>query len=169
MLEIPLTLPKALEVIEELAKRFPDLIVGAGTVLDEQAAQRSIDAGARFITSPGLFPRWWPAPSGRTSCVFPGALTPSEIIAAWQAGADFVKIFPAAAEGGPRLCARAQGASAPDSAHRDRGRKPVDGVRLHSCRSARPSAWARSCCPGMLCSTARQTASMSWRADSSSW
>jgi 2-dehydro-3-deoxyphosphogluconate aldolase/(4S)-4-hydroxy-2-oxoglutarate aldolase len=101
ILEIPLTLPEAPEVIGELAKRFPDLIVGAGTVLDEQAARRSIDAGARYVTSPGFIPEVVAYAKRTDVVVFPGALTPSEIIAAWQAGADFVKIFPAAAEGGP--------------------------------------------------------------------
>jgi 2-dehydro-3-deoxyphosphogluconate aldolase/(4S)-4-hydroxy-2-oxoglutarate aldolase len=93
--------PKALEVIEELAKRYPDLIVGAGTVLNETAAQRCINAGVRFITSPGLIPAVVASARRADVCVLPGALTPSEIIAAWQAGADFVKIFPAATAGGP--------------------------------------------------------------------
>ncbi len=101
VLEIPLTLPEAPEVIGELAKRYPDLIVGAGTVLNEQEARRSIDAGARFITSPGFIPEVVACARRADVVVFPGVLTPSEIIAAWQAGADFVKIFPAAAEGGP--------------------------------------------------------------------
>jgi 2-dehydro-3-deoxyphosphogluconate aldolase/(4S)-4-hydroxy-2-oxoglutarate aldolase len=101
VIEIPLTLPEAPEVIEGLAKRYPDLIVGAGTVLDEQAARRSIDAGARYVTSPGFIPEVVAYAKRVDVVVFPGALTPSEIIAAWQAGADFVKIFPAAAEGGP--------------------------------------------------------------------
>ena len=101
VLEIPLTLPEAPEVIGELAKRYPDLIVGAGTVLDEQAARRSIDAGARYVTSPGFIPEVVAYARQADVVVIPGALTPSEIIAAWQAGADFVKIFPAAAEGGP--------------------------------------------------------------------
>jgi 2-dehydro-3-deoxyphosphogluconate aldolase/(4S)-4-hydroxy-2-oxoglutarate aldolase len=96
-----LTLPEAPEVIGELANRYPDLIVGAGTVLDEREAQRSIDAGARFITSPGFIPEVVACAKQADVVVFPGALTPSEIIAAWKAGADFVKIFPAAAEGGP--------------------------------------------------------------------
>src|SRR5271165_4041915 len=56
IVEVTLTLPEAPEVIEELAKRFPDLAVGAGTVLDEESARRCIDAGARFITSPGFIP-----------------------------------------------------------------------------------------------------------------
>jgi 2-dehydro-3-deoxyphosphogluconate aldolase / (4S)-4-hydroxy-2-oxoglutarate aldolase len=101
VLEVPLTLPEAPEVIEDLAKRFPDLIVGAGTVLDEQDARRSIDAGARFVTSPGFIPEVVAYARQAGVVVFPGALTPSEIIAAWKAGSDFVKIFPAAAEGGP--------------------------------------------------------------------
>ena len=101
VLEIPLTLPEAPEVIGDLAKRYPDLIVGAGTVLDEQAARRSIDAGARYVTSPGFIPEVVAYARRVDVVVIPGALTPSEIIAAWQAGADFVKIFPAASEGGP--------------------------------------------------------------------
>ena len=101
VLEVPLTVPKAPEVIEELALRFPDLVVGAGTVLDEGAAQRCLDAGACFITSPGLVLGVVARAKQADVCVFPGALTPSEIIAAWKAGADFVKIFPAATAGGP--------------------------------------------------------------------
>jgi len=101
IVEIPLTLAEAPKVVEELANRFPDLIVGTGTVLDEESARRSIDAGARFITSPGLVPEVVAYARKADVVVFPGALTPSEVIAAWNAGADFVKIFPAAAEGGP--------------------------------------------------------------------
>jgi 2-dehydro-3-deoxyphosphogluconate aldolase/(4S)-4-hydroxy-2-oxoglutarate aldolase len=101
VLEVPLTVPQAPEVIEELALRFPDMIVGAGTVLDGAAAQRCIDAGACYITSPGLVPGVVACARRADVCVFPGAITPSEVIAAWQAGADFVKIFPAATAGGP--------------------------------------------------------------------
>lgn len=101
VLEVPLTVPKAAEVIEEVAERYPDMIVGAGTVLDEAAAERCIQAGARFITSPGLVLEVVASARKADVCVFPGALTPSEVIAAWKAGADFVKIFPAATAGGP--------------------------------------------------------------------
>jgi 2-dehydro-3-deoxyphosphogluconate aldolase/(4S)-4-hydroxy-2-oxoglutarate aldolase len=101
VLEVPLTVPKATEVIEELVQRFPDLIVGAGTVLDEASAQRCVDAGARFITSPGLVLGVVARARQADVCVFPGAQTPSEVIAAWAAGSDFVKIFPAATAGGP--------------------------------------------------------------------
>jgi len=101
IVEIPLTLPEAPEVVEDLVNRYPDLIAGTGTVLDEESARRSIDAGARFITSPGLIPEVVAYARKADVVVFPGALTPSEVIAAWNGGADFVKIFPAAAEGGP--------------------------------------------------------------------
>lgn len=100
IVEIPLTLPEAPNVIEELAKRFPDLVVGAGTVLAEESARRCIDAGARFITSPGLVPEVVAYARRADVVVFPGALTATEIIAAWKSGADFVKIFPTAPVGG---------------------------------------------------------------------
>jgi 2-dehydro-3-deoxyphosphogluconate aldolase/(4S)-4-hydroxy-2-oxoglutarate aldolase len=101
VIEITLTLKEAPQVIEKLASRFPDLVVGAGTVLDEAAAQRSIDAGARFITSPGFIPEVVACAKRAGVVVFPGALTPSEVIQGWKAGAEFVKIFPAATVGGP--------------------------------------------------------------------
>lgn len=101
ILEVPLTVPRAMELIAELAGRYPDFIIGAGTVLDEDHARRALDAGARFMTSPGLIPGVVACARRAGVCVFPGALTPTEVIAAWQAGADLVKIFPAGAAGGP--------------------------------------------------------------------
>jgi 2-dehydro-3-deoxyphosphogluconate aldolase/(4S)-4-hydroxy-2-oxoglutarate aldolase len=99
-IEIPLTLHDAPEVIRNLAKRFPDMVVGAGTVLDAEEAQRAIEAGSRFITSPGFVPEVVACANEADVAVFPGACTPSEVIAAWKAGSDFVKIFPAATAGG---------------------------------------------------------------------
>jgi 2-dehydro-3-deoxyphosphogluconate aldolase / (4S)-4-hydroxy-2-oxoglutarate aldolase len=101
VLEVPFTVPQATQVIEDLAKRFPDLIVGGGTVLDEESARRCLDAGARFLTSSGFVPEVVASARKADVVVFPGALTPSEVIAGWKAGADFVKIFPAATVGGP--------------------------------------------------------------------
>jgi 2-dehydro-3-deoxyphosphogluconate aldolase / (4S)-4-hydroxy-2-oxoglutarate aldolase len=101
VVEITLTLHDAPQVVEDLSKRFPDMVVGGGTVLDAESAQRMINAGARFITSPGLIPEVVACAKKASVVVFPGALTPSEVIAAWQTGADFVKIFPAATVGGP--------------------------------------------------------------------
>jgi len=100
VIEVTLTLPQAMDVVADLATRYPDMVVGAGTVLDEQTAQRSIDAGARFITSPGFIPEVVACAKKANVVVFPGALTPTEVIAAWKAGSDFVKIFPSATAGG---------------------------------------------------------------------
>ena len=99
--EITLTVPNAVDVIEHLAKTLPDMVVGAGTVLNVEMAQRCLDAGAKFITTPGLVTKVVEFAVKNQVLVFPGALTPTEVIAAWEAGADFVKIFPCAQVGGP--------------------------------------------------------------------
>jgi 2-dehydro-3-deoxyphosphogluconate aldolase / (4S)-4-hydroxy-2-oxoglutarate aldolase len=98
--EITMTVPGAIEVIRELAQSLPDMIGGAGTVLDKETAQRCLDAGAKFLTSTGLVPEVIEAALKENVVAIPGALTPTEVIAAWKAGADFVKIFPAAPVGG---------------------------------------------------------------------
>jgi 2-dehydro-3-deoxyphosphogluconate aldolase / (4S)-4-hydroxy-2-oxoglutarate aldolase len=100
IVEITLTVPGALEVINSLANRLPDMAVGAGTVLDEDLARRSVEAGARFLTSPGYVPEVMAYAKKVDVAALPGALTPTEIIAAWKAGADFVKIFPTGLVGG---------------------------------------------------------------------
>ena len=100
VVEITLTVPGALEVIDYLANRYPDMAVGAGTVLDEEAARSCIDVGARFLTSPGFVPEVATYANEVNVVVLPGALTPTEIIAAWKAGSDLVKIFPTGHIGG---------------------------------------------------------------------
>jgi 2-dehydro-3-deoxyphosphogluconate aldolase/(4S)-4-hydroxy-2-oxoglutarate aldolase len=102
IVEITLTVPGALEVINDIAGRYPDMVVGAGTVLDEASARQCIDAGARFITSPGFISEVVAFTKKADVMVFPGALTPTEIIVAWKAGADLVKIFPTGHLGGPQ-------------------------------------------------------------------
>jgi 2-dehydro-3-deoxyphosphogluconate aldolase/(4S)-4-hydroxy-2-oxoglutarate aldolase len=100
VVEITMTSPGALEVINDLAGRYPDLAVGAGTVLDDDMARRCVEAGARFLTSPGFVPEVAAYARKANVVVLPGALTPTEIIAAWKAGSDFVKIFPTSHIGG---------------------------------------------------------------------
>jgi 2-dehydro-3-deoxyphosphogluconate aldolase/(4S)-4-hydroxy-2-oxoglutarate aldolase len=100
--EITMTVPNAVEVIAQLTQNYPNFVVGAGTVLDTDTARRCVDAGARFITSPGLVPDVLEFTLKNDVAAIPGALTPSEAIAAWKAGADFVKIFPCAQVGGDR-------------------------------------------------------------------
>jgi Entner-Doudoroff aldolase len=153
VLEVTLTVPQALEVIADLAKRHPDLIVGAGTVLDGESARRCVDAGARFLSSPGFVPEVVECAKKADVAALPGALTPSEVIAAWKAGADFVKIFPASMAGGPNYM-RAEGAAAAGGADRDGRRESADGVRLHPGRGARDWGGKRTIAEG---SAAQQT------------
>ena len=100
VLEITMTVPGAVQVIKELVKRFDDAIVGAGTVLDAETARACIDAGARFIVSPALNLDTIVCCRELDVAVMPGALTPTEVVSAWNAGADLVKVFPAGALGG---------------------------------------------------------------------
>ena len=100
IVEITMTVPGAVDVISQLTRMYPEFIVGAGTVLDAETAQRCLDAGASFVTSPGLVPEVLEFTLQHNVVAIPGALTPSELIAAWKAGADFVKIFPCAPVGG---------------------------------------------------------------------
>src|SRR5271165_7168032 len=97
--EITLTIPGAVDVIAHVAKTLPHMVVGAGTVLDAETAGRCLDAGAKFLTSPGLIVEVVEFALQREVVVFPGALTPTEVIAAWKTGADFVKVFPCAPVG----------------------------------------------------------------------
>ena len=99
--EVTMTVPNALDVISQLARSLPEMIVGAGTVLDTETAQRCLDAGAKFLTSPGLVMEVVEFAVRKDLVVFPGVLTPTDVIMAWKAGADFVKIFPCAQVGGP--------------------------------------------------------------------
>jgi 2-dehydro-3-deoxyphosphogluconate aldolase/(4S)-4-hydroxy-2-oxoglutarate aldolase len=101
VIEITMTVPDAVSVISHVAKSLPDMVVGAGTVLDAETARRCLDAGAKFITSTGLVMEVVEFAAKNEITVIPGALTPSEVIAAWKAGGDFVKIFPCAQVGGP--------------------------------------------------------------------
>ena len=101
ILEITLTVPGAVAVIESLAKRFGDeVMVGAGTVLDADTARACMLAGAQFIVSPSLNLETIEICRRYSIAVMPGALTPTEVITAWQAGADMVKVFPCNAMGG---------------------------------------------------------------------
>jgi len=98
--EITMTVPGGIEVIAKLAKDFPNMVVGAGTVLDLQTAERCLDAGARFLTSTGLVPEVVECALKKGVVAIPGALTPTEVIAAMKMGADFVKVFPVGPVGG---------------------------------------------------------------------
>jgi 2-dehydro-3-deoxyphosphogluconate aldolase/(4S)-4-hydroxy-2-oxoglutarate aldolase len=98
--EITMTVPGAIDLIRRISQKLPDMVVGAGTVLDKETAARCIDAGAAYLTSTGFVQEVVDFAISRDVVFFPGALTPTEVIAAWKTAADFVKIFPAAPVGG---------------------------------------------------------------------
>ena len=100
IVEITMTVPEALEVITQLLKSTPEMIVGAGSILDVETARRCVDAGAQFLTTDGLVLKVVEFAVKEHIAVFPGVLTPSEVIEAWAAGSDFVKVVPCAAVGG---------------------------------------------------------------------
>ena len=103
VLEITMTVPRAVRLIEQLADRYGDeVLVGAGTVLDAETARACILAGASFVVSPALNVLTIEMCRRYAVAVCPGALTPTEVVTAWQAGADVVKIFPCGALGGAK-------------------------------------------------------------------
>ncbi|MGH9712523.1 MAG: bifunctional 4-hydroxy-2-oxoglutarate aldolase/2-dehydro-3-deoxy-phosphogluconate aldolase [Candidatus Acidiferrales bacterium] len=100
IVEITMTVPGAIDVISYLIKHVPGMIVGAGSVLDVETARQCLEAGANFLTSDGLDLNVVELAAKEGSAVLPGALTPTEVITAWKAGADFVKLVPCAQVGG---------------------------------------------------------------------
>ena len=103
IVEITMTVPGAVEVIRELTKGgASDILVGAGTVLNAEAARRCLDAGAEFLVSPGLNLRTVELAVREGKLMMAGALTPTEVITAWEAGSDFVKVFPCGQVGGAK-------------------------------------------------------------------
>jgi 2-dehydro-3-deoxyphosphogluconate aldolase / (4S)-4-hydroxy-2-oxoglutarate aldolase len=101
-LEVTMTVPGAIRVMRRLAEDRPEILIGAGTVLDPETARMCILEGAQFIVSPALNTRTIEMCHRYGIAVLPGALTPTEIVTAWEAGADVVKIFPASALGGAK-------------------------------------------------------------------
>jgi len=102
IVEITLTVGEAIELIAHLVKFHPKLLVGAGTVLNAEVASRCLDAGAQFLTSPALDLKVVEFAARNEIAVFPGALSPTEVITAWDAGSDFVKVFPCGGIGGEK-------------------------------------------------------------------
>jgi 2-dehydro-3-deoxyphosphogluconate aldolase/(4S)-4-hydroxy-2-oxoglutarate aldolase len=102
IVEVTMTVPGAIEVIAALTRLMgSDVLIGAGTVLDAATAQKCLDAGAQFLVSPGFDAETVALARRLNVLIMPGSLTPTEVITAWKAGADFVKIFPCGNVGGP--------------------------------------------------------------------
>jgi 2-dehydro-3-deoxyphosphogluconate aldolase / (4S)-4-hydroxy-2-oxoglutarate aldolase len=103
VLEVTMTVPDAIEVIRRVVEHSENrILVGAGTVMDPETARACMLAGAQFIVSPSLNLKTIEMCRRHNIAVFPGALTPTEIVTAWEAGADAVKVFPCSAVGGPK-------------------------------------------------------------------
>jgi 2-dehydro-3-deoxyphosphogluconate aldolase / (4S)-4-hydroxy-2-oxoglutarate aldolase len=102
IVEITMTVPGAVELIAHLVRYHPQMIVGAGTVCDTETARKCVGAGASFLTAPGFDSAIVEFAAKENVAVLPGALTPTEVLAAWRAGSDFVKVFPCALVGGDK-------------------------------------------------------------------
>ena len=103
ILEVTLTVPNAIQVIEKVADKFGDkVLLGAGTILDPETCRTALLAGAEFIVTPALNLHVIELARRYSKPCMPGALTPTEVLTAWQAGADLVKIFPCGPVGGPK-------------------------------------------------------------------
>jgi 2-dehydro-3-deoxyphosphogluconate aldolase/(4S)-4-hydroxy-2-oxoglutarate aldolase len=102
VLEVTMTVPGAIRVMARLTKERPDLLIGAGTVLDPETARMCMLEGAQFVVSPALNLKTIEMCQRYSIPVLPGALTPTEVVTAWQAGADVIKVFPASALGGAK-------------------------------------------------------------------
>jgi len=101
--EITMTVPNAIRVMERVVEKFGErVLLGAGTILDSESCRAALLAGAEFIVTPALDVRVVETAHRYSKACIPGALTPTEIVTAWQAGADMVKIFPAGPVGGPQ-------------------------------------------------------------------
>jgi 2-dehydro-3-deoxyphosphogluconate aldolase/(4S)-4-hydroxy-2-oxoglutarate aldolase len=100
IVEVTLTVPEATRVISHLVQHAPEVIVGAGSVLDAETARRCLDAGAKFLTSDGLDPETVKFAVKEDVVIIPGTLTPTDVIAAWKLGPDFVKVVPCGHVGG---------------------------------------------------------------------
>jgi 2-dehydro-3-deoxyphosphogluconate aldolase / (4S)-4-hydroxy-2-oxoglutarate aldolase len=110
LLEVTMTVPGAIDVISAVSKSSQGrVLVGAGTVLDAETARACILAGAQFVVSPALNLDTIEVCRRYSIAVIPGALTPTEIVTAWQAGADIVKVFPCGAVGGPKYLSALKG------------------------------------------------------------
>jgi 2-dehydro-3-deoxyphosphogluconate aldolase / (4S)-4-hydroxy-2-oxoglutarate aldolase len=101
IVEITMTVPGAIDVLATLARTSPsEILIGAGTVLDAENARRCVEAGAQFLVSPGFDAETVRFANKSEKVIMAGALTPTEVITAWKAGSDFIKVFPCGAVGG---------------------------------------------------------------------
>jgi 2-dehydro-3-deoxyphosphogluconate aldolase / (4S)-4-hydroxy-2-oxoglutarate aldolase len=102
IVEVTTTVSGGIEILRDAAKNLPKVLVGAGNVLGEENVKGALEAGAEFVVTPGLDLRTIEYALREKKFIMTGALTPTEVITAWQAGSDFIKVFPCAQVGGPQ-------------------------------------------------------------------
>lgn len=102
VVEVTTTVPGGMEILREIAKSLPDVLVGAGNVFGVEKGQRALEAGAEFLVTPGIDAKTVDYATRESKLVITGALTPTEVMTAWRAGSDLVKVFPCAQVGGPQ-------------------------------------------------------------------
>ncbi|HET7104677.1 MAG TPA: bifunctional 4-hydroxy-2-oxoglutarate aldolase/2-dehydro-3-deoxy-phosphogluconate aldolase [Terracidiphilus sp.] len=130
VVEVTMTVPGAVNLLKDLKREYGgDLLLGSGTVTTADQARATMDAGAEFVVSPSLHPEVVAETKAAGKVSIPGALTPTEVITAWGAGADYVKVFPCSAVGGAAYL-RALLAPFPDIKL-----IPTGGVTLHTAES----------------------------------
>jgi 2-dehydro-3-deoxyphosphogluconate aldolase / (4S)-4-hydroxy-2-oxoglutarate aldolase len=100
IVEITMTVPRAVDLIAHLVRHHPKMVVGAGSLVDTETAHRCVDAGASFLTAPGFDIQIVQFAATKGITVLPGGMTPTEVVTAWKAGSDFVKVFPCGGVGG---------------------------------------------------------------------
>ncbi len=144
VMEVTMTVPGAVGLLRELKKHHGDkLLLGSGTVTDAAQAEETIDSGAEFVVSPSFHPEVVEKTKKLGKVSIPGSLTPTEVITAWRAGADYVKIFPCSAVGGASLSQGAARAVPSVTADSDRRRHAADRSGFSQRRCSCPRRWNR--------------------------
>jgi len=155
IVEITLTVPGALEVVKDLAKRFPKLAVGAGTVLDEDLAKRSVDAGAKISDHPGFVPEVVTYARKADVAVLSGSSYTNGNHCCLESRFGFREDLPHRPCGWNSICAGTQGAASAIPLIATGGVKPGECDRLHPRPERRPLALAERCCRRRLCTSPR--------------
>ena len=146
VVEVTMTVPGAVDLLKELHKEYGSkLLLGSGTVTTAAQAQATIDAGAEFVVSPSLHPEVISVTKDNKKISCPGALTPTEAITAWNAGADYVKIFPCSAVGGASYLKSLARAVSPPQNHSNGRRDAANSRELYQGWRTSPRSGQRPC------------------------
>ena len=154
--------------MSQLVSSHPKMVVGAGTVLSTDIARLCLDSGASFITAPSFNLKIVEFAAKENIAVLPGALTPTEVVTAWEAGSDFVKVFPCSLVGGERYIKALKTSLTRDPLDRGRRRESADGRGLHRFWSQRIGRRHRIDSRPKPLSEGKRNEFRNWRCDSES-